>query len=55
MTGLESVHKKSGFFLSDVFSAFERVVEDVFVCCKDNSFKLCGFVGADAISACKKT
>ena len=40
---LEGVHKNPDFF-SDMLSAFERVVEDVFVCCKDNFLKLCGFV-----------
>ena len=53
MTGWKVSTNNLDFF-SDVLSAFERVVEDVFVCCKDNFLKLCGFVGGDAISACKK-
>ena len=39
-------------FFSDMLSAFERVVEDVFVCWKDNILKLYGFEGK-TISACK--
>ena len=42
-TKLEGVHKNPDFF-PDMLSAFEQVVEDVVVCCKDNFLKLCGFV-----------